>query len=303
MGKRATAGGQAVMEGVMMRAGDRWALAVRRPDGGIHVEAHELPSSATGAWSWPVLRGMAALGSSVSLGMRALGSSVEIANPAGGKQGKNEASVAMVLGSVLAIALFVVLPAVLTRLLGLNPADQRAAFGAVDGILRLAILFGYVFAISRLGYVRRVFAYHGAEHKSIHAWEAGDELTVENARKYPREHPRCGTSFLFLVTLVAFLVYLAVPTGWLVTTVLGVPAASTAGNLLALLLRVFLLPLVAGVAYEVLRAVGKHSGHPLARLVSWPGLRLQGLTTAEPDDGMLEVALASLTAATGGRTV
>lgn len=295
MGKVAV-GGQAVLEGVMMRAGGRWSLAVRVPDGTIHVEGHSLPAATTGLWALPVFRGVANLGGSLALGLRALNASVVLANPADAGKAETQGRTAMVLGLVVAVLAFIVLPAGLTRLVA-DPGTSPVAFGAVDGLLRLAILFAYVFLVGRQPYVQRVFAYHGAEHKSIHAYEAGDELTVGNARKYPREHPRCGTSFLFLVTLVAFLVYLALPTGYLVTGLLGVPTASLLGGLLALLLRVLLLPLVVGLAYEALRFAGAHTENPLARAMAWPGMKLQSLTTAEPDDGMLEVALASLASA------
>ena len=297
---RITAGGQAVLEGVMMRAGNRWALAVRLPDGSIHVEEHDLPVPTTGFWALPVFRGIAGLGSSLALGLQALNASVVLANPADAEQAEVQGKFAMVLGLVIAALAFVVLPAGLSRFVA-DPGTSPVLFGAVDGFLRLAILFTYVALIGRQPYVRRVFAYHGAEHKSIHTYEAGDELTVANARKYPREHPRCGTSFLFLVTLVAFLVYLVLPTGYIVTGILGVPTTSLLGGLLALVLRLALLPLVAGLAYEVLKLAGSHADNPLAKVVSWPGLKFQAMTTAEPDDGMLEVALASLRSAIAGQ--
>ena len=293
-------GGQAVIEGVMMRGKGVWALAVRNPEGEI-VTSHETlrRSSESHPWmGWPLVRGVVALVESLQLGMKALSRSAEIAGvdeeggeemPAGAMAG------AMVVGIGLAVLIFIVLPALATNYI-VGPADANPPlWNAVDGVLRVLAFFLYVWAIGFMPDLGRVFGYHGAEHKVIHTVEHGEELTVENARRHPRMHVRCGTSFLLMVMVIAILVFTAVP---IKSIVAGWGLESGAAVLaLAIGIRLALMPVVAGLAYEVtVKWAGPRADQPLVRVLMWPGLQLQRLTTREPSDDMIEVAIASTAA-------
>ncbi|MGM0598045.1 MAG: DUF1385 domain-containing protein, partial [Myxococcota bacterium] len=198
---------------------------------------------------------------------------------------KSGAALAIILSLAFAIGLFVALPHLLTSLFGLNTDTVR--FHLVDGVIKLGILLLYLFAIGLLPDVKRVFMYHGAEHKSIFTYEDGEELTVENARKKSRFHPRCGTSFLFLVIGISIILF---------SLLLQFPLVDNKllDNLTKVFIKIPLMLPVAGIAYELIKFSGKHSGNPLLRPLIWPGLLLQRLTTREPDDKMLETGLASL---------
>lgn len=276
---RRPVGGQAVCEGVMMRGDGRWAVAVRRADGGIEVRAEDVPGWCGRFEKVPVVRGVAAIGESFTIGLRALTWSVERAAPPGHTGGLP--SLPTIVATALAIVLgaFVLLPATLGRLLG---GEHDLLVHAVEGGARLAVLLGYLVAIGRRADVRRLFAYHGAEHRAVATYEAGAELTPAAARGFGTRHLRCGTTFLLLVVVVAVAVHALVdPPGW------GVLLAS----------RLVAVPLVAGLAYEVLRGAARWAGRSrLVRLAMAPGLALQALTTREPDDGQVEVALAALSA-------
>lgn len=274
-------GGQAVIEGVMMRGPRESAIAVRLPDGQIEVTCQPMNSwSSRPFLKWPLVRGFVALIDSLIVGTKALTFS---ANRAVGEEEGEELSsgemfltVAVALG--LGLLLFVGLPTGVAHLL------QGMVRGAVwqnllEGAIRLAVFLIYILAISRLKDIQRIFQYHGAEHKAIYTHEAGEELTVENARKFSTLHPRCGTSFLLIVVIISIFVFAFLgldPLWW------------------RLLSRVLLMPLVAGVAYEVLKFTARHLDSPAMRWLIAPGLWLQRLTTREPDDSQLEVALAAL---------
>lgn len=279
-------GGQAVMEGVMMRGPAGMAVAVRLPDGGIRMESlqRSLPSAASMWWRLPVLRGLATLADSVALGTRALLFSAELA--AGDPDSAAAASVegagagfawTLAPSLVLAIGLFVVLPSVIAgRVRAVLPSFVAA--GLIEGLIRLLLLLAYVGAMSAVGDVRRVLQFHGAEHKAIAALEAGLPLSPATAATCSRFHPRCGTSFLLFVVLLAGFAFSLL--GWQALWV-------------RVLLRIALLPLVAGIGYELLRASARGTGW-LGTWVVVPGLWLQRLTTREPDAAQLEVALAAL---------
>ncbi|ABL00253.1 DUF1385 domain-containing protein [Pelobacter propionicus] len=285
-------GGQAVIEGVMMRAPRSLAIAVRRANGEIVVK-RELVAPLSERYPFvklPIIRGAVALFQSLVIGIKALNFSANEAmveeQPEGEKDGQELSAWAMAgtmaVAFAFGIGLFFVLPLYATRLLTQFAliSDTNLIFNLVDGVIRVIVFLLYIWSISRMKDIRRVFQYHGAEHKSIFAHEAGETLTVENVRPYSRLHPRCGTSFLLIVMLVSIAVFSLIPKLW--------PFYLKAGS------RVVLLPLIAGISYEFLKWGAKHEANPLVRLLIAPGLALQRLTTGEPDDAQLEVAIRSL---------
>ena len=289
-------GGQAVLEGIMMRGKFNWAVAVRTPDGSIHVEEHDLVSgSAKHSWMrWPIVRGCVALVETLTLAMQAFSVSASLAGDTEEEQlSSKEISVTMILGALLAVAFFIVLPAVLTNFIVGSAANHQFAWSAVDGLLRVVAFFGYIWAIGRMGDIQRVFAYHGAEHKTIHAYEHNLPLEPDIIQRYETLHVRCGTSFLLMVMVVAIIVYALVPMK-AIAMALGVSngAAITA---IAIVARLLLLPVVAGLAYEItVKWAGNHSENPFVKVLLWPGLQMQRMTTAEPTDEMVEVAVAAM---------
>lgn len=285
-------GGQAVIEGVMMRAPSKIAVVVRRPDGSDAAMVRPF-QSVTQRIKWlglPVLRGAASLFETMYLGMTALNFSADEAVREEGEPGEpaKPASAAqnalqgltVVLSLAFGALLFVVLPAKLAPWLQhAVRAEGRLAFGLIDGALRLGVFVLYLLAISQWKEMARVLGYHGAEHKAIHAVEAGVELTPENVQRFPRLHPRCGTTFLFLVVVVSIVVF----------TIIGRPHGIGPH-----LLRLACMPLIAGIAFEFIRLSGKYQHVPFVRAITWPGMQFQRLTTREPDLEMCAVAIASL---------
>jgi uncharacterized protein YqhQ len=273
-------GGQAVLEGVMMRGVSTWAVASRLPGGEIGVESQPIVAWTRGRrlFRLPVLRGVAALAQSLSIGFRALEAS------ANAQQAPDEAEISkgawagtVVVALVVAVGLFFVVPVGLTSLVK-HRLGSPVLFWAVEGLVRTAIFFAYLLLLSRQNDLRRVFEYHGAEHKAIACFEAGEPLTPERARRFSRLHPRCGTSFLLVVMVVSIFAFAPVglPAWWvlLATRVLGVP-------------------LIAGVSFEVIRVAGRRRW---MRALTWPGMQLQKLTTREPDLEQLAVAVSALEA-------
>ncbi len=288
-------GGQAVLEGVMMRGARNWAVAVRLPDGGIHVESHDLVSAAAKhAWlRKPLIRGVWGLYETLALALRAFAISASFAGETEEEQlSSKEIGFSLIVGILLAVGLFIVLPAIATNAL-VGPATERPfLWNVVDGVLRVAAFFVYVWAISSIKDIQRVFSYHGAEHKTIHAYERGLPLETDVIQRYQTMHVRCGTSFLFMVMVIAIVVFSLVP-------VKGIAALLDAESrvltlLIAIALRILLLPVIAGLAYEVIKWAGRTPDRPLVRVVLWPGLQLQRMTTREPDDGMVEVAVTAM---------
>jgi uncharacterized protein YqhQ len=285
-------GGQAVIEGVMMRAPRSVAIAVRRPNGEIVVRKELVVplSERFPIVKLPILRGAVALFTSLIIGIKALNFSANEAmseeekEKEGEKAGSELSSWAMAGTMAVAfgfgICLFFLFPLYLTKLMTPVIGDNNIVFNLVDGVIRVIIFLIYIWGISRMEDIRRVFQYHGAEHKSIFAFEAGEDLTIENVRRYSRLHPRCGTSFLLIVMLVSIAVFSLIPKLW--------PFIFKAGS------RVVLLPMIAGISYEFLRWSAKNDNNPLVKLIITPGLALQRLTTGEPDDAQLEVAIRSL---------
>lgn len=275
-------GGQAVLEGVMMRAPTAWAVAVRKPDGEIEAQRHELPRlSSRSKWAKvPFIRGVLVLGESLTLGFRALSWS---AQKSIGEDEEELSRLEMVgsltLAMVLFAGLFIVLPAAAANLVA---TESDAAFVVGEAIIRLALFVAYIWALGRSREIRRVFQYHGAEHMSIHAYENGQPLSVESVKRYRPEHPRCGTSFLLIVILLAIVVF----------TFVGRPSWPwLVGS------RILGIPVIAGMSYELLRWSGTHGGERMAAILAAPGLWLQRLTTGVPEEPMIEVAVASLLSA------
>src|SRR5436305_8664862 len=283
----APVGGQAVLEGVMMRGIDRWAVAVRKPAeetvGEIQVSSFPLDPWVRRhrVYRWPVIRGIVALVESLAIGMRALGISANAQLPQA--EADEEISSRTWFGAVavavcFAVALFFVVPVGLTSLIK-HQLGSSVAFWAVEGVIRTAIFLGYLVLLSRIPDLRRVFQYHGAEHKVISCYEAEDELVPERATRYSRLHPRCGTSFLLVVMIVAIFVYapIGLPAWWIlvITRIVGVP-------------------LIAGLSFELIKWAGRNRRRPWVRAVMYPGLQLQRLTTREPDLDQLAVSIAAL---------
>ncbi len=307
----APVGGQAVLEGVMMRGVSNWAVAVRKPSPEQLLEGERSPEEAAlgeievKAWPLdsamkrhrvlrlPIIRGVVALGGSMAIGFRALEVSANAQLPPeeaehaeqGQEQEEQEIPRAVWVGTVvvavaLAVVLFFVIPVGLTSLIK-GQLNSSVLFWIVEGIVRTALFLGYMLLLSRVRDLRRVFEYHGAEHKTISCFEAGLPLTPPNAQRFSRLHPRCGTSFLLVVMIVAIFVF--APIGlpawyWLVAT------------------RILGVPLIAGISFELIKYAGRNRSRRWVRAVMWPGLKLQLLTTREPDLEQLEVAIAALEA-------
>ena len=366
-------GGQALLEGIMMRGKYNWSVAVREPSGAVYTEEHDLASGKekNGWLYWPLVRGCRALVESLVLGFKALeiatlhayaeedegeeGSSVRTtaceqprrqesepefswkddfgrpdtvidalgaqsslevveedegdapesvvnnkeANSTPSEKepepefGKKEMAISMVCGLALGIALFIVAPAFITNLIVGEYDGNTLLWNIVDGVLRVAVFVFYIWLIGRMSEIKRMFGYHGAEHKTIHCYEHGLPLTPENARSFPRLHVRCGTAFLIMVMIIAIFVYTVVPLNALIAA-WGVPDGAPK-LALVILSRIVLMPVIAGVSYEItVRWAGSHPDNPLVKVVLWPGMQMQYLTTNEPDDGMLECAIAAM---------
>lgn len=288
-------GGQAVIEGVMMKNMDRYAVSVRKPNGKIETKVEECVSFAEKhpLFQLPVFRGMANFLESMVIGMKTLNYSASfyedeeeqtesrteqlLEKILGEKAEKIIMGIVLVFSLAISIGLFMILPYIASEALGKLIRNEYVIL-FMEGIIRIAIFLGYIVLISRMEDIKRVFMYHGAEHKTINCLEAGVPLTPENVDNFSRLHKRCGTSFIFIVMIISmvFFFFIRVDTTWL-----------------RIVLRLLFLPLVAGVSYEFIRLAGS-SDHPLVQIFSKPGLALQRLTTKEPDHSMIEVAIASV---------
>lgn len=281
MGAKPVVGGQAVIEGVMMRGPELVATAVREPSGEISVKAEPVSSIAQRypILKQPMLRGVVALGESLILGLKSLSYSAQKAGEEEEALSDREIVLTMLLSLGLAVLLFIVIPTAAAKYLHEVLADPLW-LNLAEGALRMAIFLLYIYGISRLKDIQRVFQYHGAEHKTIHAYEAGVPLTVENVQRYSTLHPRCGTAFLLIVMVVSIVMF----------AFLGWPDLWT-----RIASRIVLLPVVAGISYEIIRFAGR-SGNRIVQVAILPGLWLQKLTTRQPDDSQVEVAIQALEA-------
>ncbi len=364
-------GGQALIEGVMMRGRYNWAVAVREPDGGIYTEEHDLASGKDkNSWMyWPLIRGCTSLIESFALSFKALEVATAHAYDAEGatygnpitpeerakmekaeakarakaekkaarKQerearkadrangpdshsvsaealaedvqlaqdgkadeqsedfafGRTEMLVSMIIGVVMGVGIFILLPALVANILVGEYDSNTLVWNIVDGIVRVAIFVFYIWLIGRMKDIKRMFGYHGAEHKSIHCFEHSLPMTPANARSFPRLHVRCGTAFLIMVMIIAILVYTITPLNALIDA-WGVPDGP-AKFALVVVVRILLMPVIAGVSYEItVKWAGSHPDNPLVKIILWPGMQMQYLTTREPDDGQIECAIAAM---------
>lgn len=302
--KKCSIGGQGVMEGVMMRSPEDSALAVRREDGSIVTKKWKNKQRKSKIAKWPVIRGVVNFIDMMVQGVGTITDAAKMLDESAAedyepsrfekfvanKTGKSAMDVMMVfaviIAVILAVGLFFILPTTITSLVR-GSIESVFLTNLIDGLVRLGIFLAYMVLVTRMKDVRRVFMYHGAEHKTIATFECGEELTVENARTKRRLHPRCGTSYLLLVMVIAIIIYSFL--GW-------------SDNLfLRFGIRILMLPVIAGVAYEVLKATGR-SENIVMRAIRWPGMQLQRLTTKEPDDSMLEIAIIAFEMALGEKS-
>lgn len=287
-------GGQAVIEGVMMKNKDVYAVAVRKPNNEIVIDkkAYESASNKYKIFKLPVLRGVLAFIESMSIGMKTLTFSASFFEDEEVKPGKVEGAITkvfkdkaesivmgitMLMSIILAVGIFMILPYFIANILT-NHIDSSVILALIEGVIRITIFITYVLVISQMKDIKRVFMYHGAEHKTINCLENGFELSVDNVRWQSKQHKRCGTSFMLIVMLVSiiFFIFIKVDTIWL-----------------RILIRLLLVPVIAGVSYEFIRLAGK-SDSKIVNILSQPGMWLQALTTSEPDDSMIEVAIQSV---------
>jgi uncharacterized protein YqhQ len=278
-------GGQAIMEGVLMRSPNFWGMAVRTPSGDMDLRAERFRSVTRRSklFRLPIIRGALSLGETLWLGMKALTISTNIALGEEEELSKKEIAGTLIFALVLGFGLFLVAPVLGTKGLGSflgNSIEHPVIFNLVEGFIRIAIFIAYLLAITLLSKdIKRFFAYHGAEHKAIKVYERDEELVPVNARKLDTSHVRCGTSFVLYVLVLSILVF----------SLLGVE-----GWLYMLVSRVIVIPLVAGIAFEFIMWSARHQDSALVRALVWPGLQLQKLTTRKPSDDMVEIAMASL---------
>ncbi|MGI6031618.1 MAG: DUF1385 domain-containing protein [Eubacteriales bacterium] len=293
--KKTSIGGQAVIEGVMMRGPRKTSVVVRKKDGTLERDLSDTYKEGKIPWytKVPFVRGIFNLGSSLYIGYKALNFSASffvdeeeeepgrfekwLSEKLGDRLNDALMTFSMVLGVGLSVVLFFMLPTLITGLIQ-QWLPNHVVKALTEGLVRILIFLGYLAGVSLMEDIRRVYMYHGAEHKTIACYEAGEELTVENVRKYTRFHPRCGTSFLLIVMVVSILVFsfLSWNNVWI-----------------RLLLRILLIPVVVGISYEIIKLAGRYD-NPVTRAVSRPGLWLQRLTTREPEDSMIEVAIAAM---------
>jgi uncharacterized protein YqhQ len=276
-----TYGGQALIEGVLMRGRDAIAVALRHPDGEIVYATERLDAGFHGTrWSkWPLIRGLVVLYETLIVGTRWLVRSANVqASEEGVELGRGSIVIMLVLTLVAGIGIFFLLP-LLVASLTISGPDHGLAQSLVEGLIRVAIFLGYLVVIGRSPDIRRVFQYHGAEHMTIHALEAGDPLTVSAVRKYPTAHQRCGTEFLVVVILLSIIAFSLVGRQTPVVMVLS---------------RVLLIPVIAAVGYEILKFGARHRANPFVKTLLYPGLLVQKITTKQPTDDMIEVAIVSM---------
>ncbi len=272
-------GGQAVIEGVMMRGKNFWSLAVRRPDKTISIKSFKNSSLTVNNkfLGFPFIRGVVSLIESMALGFRALSYSVNEATEEDIQFSKKEMTIAIIIAVIFAVGVFFVLPTLIGRSFS-SYFPNTIVYNLMEGLVRILLFLGYILIISQLKDIKRIFQYHGAEHKTIQAYENDEEMKVENVRKYTTLHVRCGTSFLLIVMVVSIFVF----------ALLGRPPL-----LLRILYRVLLIPVISGISYELIKLAGKYSKHKIINIIFYPGLLLQKITTREPDDSQIEVAISS----------
>ena len=279
MDSKITIGGQALIEGVMMRSQDKYAIAVRKPNNKISIKIIPIKKSKSKLYNFPVIRGIIRFAETLVIGIQSLTySATESQGEAEEAITKKDMFITILFSVGLTFVLFYLLPLIITRFI---TSHTGVWFNVIDGMLRLTIFLIYLILISFLPDIKRVFQYHGAEHKAVYCYENKEKLTVKNVQKYTTLHPRCGTNFILIVFVISIFFF----------TIINVQ-----GFFPRLGIRLVLLPLIAGVSYEILRFAGKHFENRLVKIMIWPGLMLQKITTKEPDDSMVKVAIKSLKA-------
>ncbi len=277
-------GGQAVIEGVMMKGKKGWTVAVRSPDGEIHVKRETL-SETPFLFRLPIIRGFIALFQALLIGIKAIEYSANKAFDEKEDEKLNPASITItiIVSILLGIGLFILLPLYMTKLLGIffhSISTNSLIFNFVDGIIRVVFFILYIVGVGMWKEMRRIFEYHGAEHKVIHAYENGNDLSINNIMNFSPLHPRCGTSFLLIVMVISIFTFSFIPQEWLF--------------IYKFISRIILIPLIAGISYEILKLSAKMKNNVVMHLLIQPGLLLQRLTTREPDESQIEVALKAL---------
>jgi len=284
-------GGQAVIEGVLMRSPNHCSVAVRKPNNKISVKTTKFISltKKNRFWGFPLIRGMVILVETVILGSRALTYSAnESMGEKDEKLSKKELLFTLVISIFAALLIFKFLPLLLANILSKTVGLSNFWFNLLDGVIKIVIFVGYLLAISMMDDVQKMFEYHGAEHMTVHCYEAKKKLTVENVKKFKTLHPRCGTEFLLLVFVISIIFYMFIPLGtnfWM-----------------KYFLRILLLPIIAGVSYELLKVSGLHYDNWFFKMIAAPGMLLQKITTKKPNDKQIEVAIKSLNAAVKAET-
>ncbi len=281
--KKLNVGGQAVLEGVMMRTRRFWSIAVRKPDNTISSSVFKEVSitNKKKVLGWPFIRGIVMLVENLSLGFKALSYSVNEATDQEVNISKKQMGISITIALIFVVGIFFVLPTIIGRSFS-GFIGNTILFNLIEGLIRIAFLICYIVLVSFLKDIKRLFQYHGAEHKTIQAYENGEEIkfeNIENIKKYSRLHLRCGTSFLLIVMVVSLFVF----------ALLGKPPLY-----LRIISRILLIPIIAGISYELIRLAGKFSKYKIVNIIFYPGLLLQKITTREPDDDQIEVAVISL---------
>jgi uncharacterized protein YqhQ len=277
--ERYQVGGQAVIEGVMMRSKHFWALAVRKPDRTIYTKLFNDVSltNKNKVLGFMFIRGIIALIESMTLGFKALSYSINEATEEEIKFSKREMTIAVIIAVVFAVGVFFILPTIIGRSFS-EFFPNAIVYNLLEGLIRIGFFFAYILLVSQIKDIKRVFQYHGAEHKTIQAYENDEELKPENVRKYSTMHVRCGTSFLLIVMIVALLIFALLGKQPMIWRIIS---------------RILLIPVIAGISYELIRLAGKFSKYKVVNILFYPGLLLQKITTKEPDNDQIEVAISS----------
>ncbi|MBE3090145.1 MAG: DUF1385 domain-containing protein [Actinobacteria bacterium] len=277
--ERYQVGGQAVIEGVMMRSKHFWALAVRKPDKTIYTKLFNDVSltNKNKVLGFMFIRGIIALIESMTLGFKALSYSINEATEEEIKFSKREMTISVIIAVVFAVGVFFILPTIIGRSFS-EFFPNAIVYNLLEGLIRIGFFFAYILLVSQIKDIKRVFQYHGAEHKTIQAYENDEELKPENVRKYSTMHVRCGTSFLLIVMIVALLIFALLGKQPMIWRIIS---------------RILLIPVIAGISYELIRLAGKFSKYKVVNILFYPGLLLQKITTKEPDNDQIEVAISS----------
>ena len=292
--KKPSIGGQAVLEGVMMRSPNYYATSVRNDKGNIVVQLKKVKKYPA-FFKLPFVRGIVNLIDMMVIGIKSLTwSANQISDDEDEKLSNFQITLTLFVSIGFAILLFVALPYFLSTITGVKEEVSPILFNLIDGIIKIAVFIIYIYAISMIKDIKRVFEYHGAEHKTVYCYESGKPLTVKNVKKYSTKHPRCGTSFILIVLLISIAVFSLIPSimTWIFPSFISLPFFLR--KVMLFIIRILFLPLVASISYELLRFSGKHSKNKLVGIISYPGLLLQYITTKEPDNKQIEVAIKSM---------